>query len=212
MKLMPKNWKTFQHYSDRNPPWIKLHKEILDDKDFMRLPIASKGLASMLWLLASESKDGVFDASTDELSFRLRMTENEVTTSLKPLIDKGFFNIVEGMLAECLQDARPETERETETETDKPITNNKYTLDFETFWKLYDKPAGKSLAMVEWRRIKPDADLLKMVCVKANLQASVTEQKFRKDAVRWLKGRCWEDEIVVKKSNYDDIFSPKVSV
>jgi len=70
-------------------------------------------------LLASESKDGVFDGSPDELVFRLHMTQKEVKDGVKPLIDKGFFTLVSGVLAERLQDAIPETERETETETKK---------------------------------------------------------------------------------------------
>ena len=85
----------------------------------MRLPIASKAIAPMLWLLASESKDGVFDGSLDELVFRLHITEKEYQAGVKPLIDNDFFIIASGVLAERLQDAIPETERETETETKK---------------------------------------------------------------------------------------------
>jgi hypothetical protein len=73
----------------------------------------------MLWLLASESKDGVFDGSLDELVFRLHITEKEYQAGVKPLIDNDFFNVVSGVLAERLQTAIPETERETETETKK---------------------------------------------------------------------------------------------
>jgi len=85
----------------------------------MRLPIASKAIAPMLWLLASESKDGVFDGSLDELVFRLHITEKEYQSGVKPLIDNNFFTVVSVVLAERLQDAIPETERETETETKK---------------------------------------------------------------------------------------------
>ena len=28
-----KNWAQFQHFKDRSPPWIKLHREFLDDYD-----------------------------------------------------------------------------------------------------------------------------------------------------------------------------------
>ena len=84
----------------------------------MRLPIASKALAPMLWLLASESKDGVFDGSLDELVFRLHITEKEYQAGVKPLIDNNFFTVVSGVLAERLQTAIPETERERETETE----------------------------------------------------------------------------------------------
>lgn len=121
MILIPKNWKTFQHYKDRSPPWVKLHKNLLDDRDFMRLPIASKALAPLLWLLASESKDGSFDASMDELSFRLRLTQKELTDGLKPLIDNGFFLDASTMLAPCLQVAVPETEGETEKRQSRAI-------------------------------------------------------------------------------------------
>ncbi len=117
MKLVPKNWDKFQHYKDRNPPWIKLHRDLLIDKEFMRLPLASKAIAPMLWLLASEDVDGVFEADIDELEFRLRISKKELNDGLKPLIDNGFFLDASTMLAPCLQHAIPETERETKKET-----------------------------------------------------------------------------------------------
>ena len=89
----------------------------------MRLPIASKAIAPMLWLLASESKDGVFDGSLDELVFRLHITPKEYQDGVKPLIDNDFFNVVSGVIAECKQVAIPETEGETETETKKKATS-----------------------------------------------------------------------------------------
>jgi len=134
MKLIPKNWAVFQHYKDRNPPWIKLHRETLNDRTFMCLPIASKALAPLMWLLASESKNGVFDGSVDDLMFRLHITKKEYDDGVKPLIDKGFFEIASGVLAECLQDARPETETETETkretEAKKSTRGSRLSADF----------------------------------------------------------------------------------
>ena len=123
MLLQPKNWAVFQHYKDRCPPWIKLHRDLLNDRSYMRLPIASKALAPMLWLLASESKDGVFDGSLDELVFRLHITPKEYQDGVKPLIDNDFFILVSGVLAERKQVAIPETEGETETETKKKATS-----------------------------------------------------------------------------------------
>jgi hypothetical protein len=77
----------------------------------------------MLWLLASESKDGVFDGSLDELVFRLHITPKEYQDGVKPLIDNDFFILVSGVLAERKQVAIPETETETETETKKKATS-----------------------------------------------------------------------------------------
>jgi hypothetical protein len=123
MLLQPKNWAVFQHYKDRCPPWIKLHRDLLNNREFICLPIASKAIAPMLWLLASETKDGVFDASIEELTFRLRITEKEYKDGVKPLIDKGFFLITSGVLADCYHAAIPETEGETETKREKERKN-----------------------------------------------------------------------------------------
>lgn len=143
MKLTPKNWDNFQHYKHRSPPWIKLHRNLLDDMQYQRLPVASKAIAPMLWLLASESNDGVIHRTPEEIAFRLRMTEKEVFSAIKPLIDNGFFIEDSNMLAECLQDAttereksrvRVEKEREKEKEIDTP--DGVSSLVFEDFKKL----------------------------------------------------------------------------
>ena len=114
-RLTPKDWREFQHYKDRNPPWIRLHKSLLDNYEFQCLPVASRALAPMLWLLASDSVDGSIDAEPKKIAFRLRMTEQELIDALKPLIDKGFFFLdqeASDLLADCKRDAVPETETE----------------------------------------------------------------------------------------------------
>lgn len=121
MALKPKNWEKFQHYKQRCPPWIKVYRTLLDDRDFMCLPVASKALAMMLWLLASEHSDGIIEGVPADWAFRLRMTDNELLAALKPLIDNGMFLDASMMLAECLQGACPETEnREREESKSKP--------------------------------------------------------------------------------------------
>ena len=119
MQLIPKNWVSFQHYKHRSPPWIKFHRSILNDRNYSGLPLASKALAPLMWLLASESKDGTFDGSLDELVFRLHITPKDYQDGVKPLIDKGFFIVASGVLADCKQLAIPERETEKEIETEK---------------------------------------------------------------------------------------------
>ena len=80
------------------------------------MPIASKAIAPLLWLLASESKNAVIDLSSEALAFRLHVDSVTLATGIKSLIEKGFFEEVPEMLAECYQDARPEREIETELE------------------------------------------------------------------------------------------------
>lgn len=123
MCLLVKNWAEFQHYKNRQPPWLKLHRGLLDDFDWHRLPDASKALAPMLWLLASEHEGGVIVSTVEEIAFRLRTLPEKVDAALKPLIDSGFFIEVPGdplpasaPLAQCQQGACSEREGETEEE------------------------------------------------------------------------------------------------
>jgi hypothetical protein len=52
--LRVKNWEEFQHYKDRSPPWIKLHRTLLDDYEFSALPDATKAHLLLIWVLASQ--------------------------------------------------------------------------------------------------------------------------------------------------------------
>jgi hypothetical protein len=118
MILIPKNWHSFQHYNKRNPPWIKLHRALLDDHEFSMLPLESRALTPMLWLIASESKEGHIKADSDTLAFRLRESVEFVEKWVKPLVVAGFFFYASDPLAGRKQSATPETEGEAETETE----------------------------------------------------------------------------------------------
>lgn len=83
---------------------------------------------------------------------------------------------------------------------------NIYTDEFESFWKIYDKPSGKATAFKIWKSIKPDSTLVATIMAKATWQTKNVERKFRKDAERWLRDKRWEDEIAAPGSSYNDIF------
>lgn len=145
MKIQPNNWGEFQHYRDRNPTWIKLHKKLLDDFEFHRLPLASRALAPMLWLLASENQEGVIDADPELLAFRLRCTIKEIEAALSPLIGKGFFHVVQfdsKLLAEPEQHASPENINKEQNPTEKETTLSGSAPDA----KPPDKPNPKAEA------------------------------------------------------------------
>jgi hypothetical protein len=120
--LRVKKWDEFQHYKERNPPWIKLHKGYLDNYEFQRLPVDSRALAPMIWLLASESKDGFIDYDLEKIGFRIRMSSLELEAALVPLISGGFLEL-DGVairpLAPRRQDLLPETEAETQEEAEE---------------------------------------------------------------------------------------------
>lgn len=52
--LAVKGFDRFQHYRDRNPPWIKLHGTILTDLAFLEMPEAAQAQLIKLWVLASQ--------------------------------------------------------------------------------------------------------------------------------------------------------------
>lgn len=118
--LRVRNWGKFQHYHTRRPPWIKLQHSLLDDYEYTCLPLASKALAPLLWLLASEADDGSIRDDAQWLSFRLHWSIADVELGLNPLIEHGFVLRASSALADRKQDATPEERRgETETETEK---------------------------------------------------------------------------------------------
>lgn len=119
MKLTIRNWSKFQHYKDRNPPWVKLHVGLLEDFDFQCLPLASKALAPMLWLLASRAEDASIPADPARLAFMLRWPVEDVRAGLSALIEKGFLEGDSSVLAERLQVAPPENREQRYRDTEK---------------------------------------------------------------------------------------------
>jgi hypothetical protein len=117
-----KNFEKHQHYKDRRPPWIKLHRTLLDDCAFLRLQPASRALAPLLWLLASEENNGIVKGDVKDIAFRLRLDASEVAEGIKGLLSIDYiscYNDASNTLADCKQEARVETEAEGETEREK---------------------------------------------------------------------------------------------
>lgn len=54
-----KDYERFQHYKDRDPPWIKLYVRLLEDYHFARLPDASKAHLILVWVLASRLENKI---------------------------------------------------------------------------------------------------------------------------------------------------------
>jgi hypothetical protein len=126
--LRIKNWCKYQHYKERNPPWIKLHRELLTSETWVMLADASRVLAIALMLLASDN-DNKFEDTEQFKRYVKRVAYLEELPNFSPLINCGFLEKVLADASDCKQDstnARPETETETETETEKdqiPSTN-----------------------------------------------------------------------------------------
>jgi hypothetical protein len=208
MGLAPKNWSAFQHYKDRAPAWIKLHRGLLDDYEFHCLPVASKALAPCLWLLASEYEGGQITAPLKAIAFRLRMSEDELRTALKPLVDSGFFIDASGMLADCKRDAIPEREEQVKTEVEKNTrTVAKATRprapandDFEEFKKAYPKrdggnpwPPARKLFEAAVKAGEDPKRIIAAARAGTGIDMASVGTRFVPQAETWLRKRCYLD-------------------
>lgn len=105
--LRVKNWEEFQHYKDRNPPWIKLHRTLLDDYEFSRLQDASKAHLILIWLFASQ-RDGLVPDDPKFLKMKLGL---EKEPNLKWFKDHGLL-IEEQAASETLAEREQVAPRE----------------------------------------------------------------------------------------------------
>lgn len=106
------NWKKFQHYKHRKPPWIRLYRELLEDPDWMNQSDAAKSMLCELWMVASDTEDGSLPA-IDALAWRLRRTSEAVMSALSE-INVKFLDGASDLLADCKRDAPSEKRRVTE--------------------------------------------------------------------------------------------------
>jgi hypothetical protein len=116
--LRIKNWTEFQHYKDRNPPWIKLHRALLDDYEFSRLHDASKAHLLLIWLFASQL-DG---AIPEDAQFLKRKLGLDKEPDLNLLINHGFLipeQVASTALAQDASNPLLESYKATYTSTEK---------------------------------------------------------------------------------------------
>ncbi len=129
--IVIKNWKNYQHYKDRNPPWIKLHRELLTSETWVSLSDENRVLAIAIMLLAAATDNKI----RADVRYVQRAAYLNRLPDFQPLIDIGFIDIIEqnsdiasNNLAsdtECLTRAETEGEErraEEEAEKNSPLT------------------------------------------------------------------------------------------
>lgn len=115
------NWSEFQHYKERNPPWIKLHRKILNKREWHTLSGEAAKLLVELWLIASESQDGTIAEGTGDLAWRVRRDSDLLAKLLVELELHDFLDLsvhdARVVIAGCVQAADPEGEAQLPPET-----------------------------------------------------------------------------------------------
>lgn len=85
VRFAVQDWDKFQHYSKRNPPWIKLHRSFLDNYDFCSLSDTCKAHLMLLWLYASQN-DGLIPNDVRFLEQKLSISGLQ----LQVFVQRGF--------------------------------------------------------------------------------------------------------------------------
>ena len=198
-----KDWKRFQHYKDRNPPWVKLHNSLLDDTDYHELNPEAAKVLPLIWLVASEySTDGSLP-DIKRLAFRLHYASNVLAELIKEL---NHWIIIDDsdMLAPCKQDATPETETEAKGETkakgEEETKQRACALDteFSEFWSAYPNKKKKQNARKAYEKARK-AVSAELILTAVYRQKGWTEWKkdggkYIPHPATWLNGGCWDDE------------------
>lgn len=71
---------------------------------------------------------------------------------------------------------------------------------FEDWWNTYDKKCGRKKAEARWNRL-PSFE--KIACMKATpaYVRATPDKVYRKHPLTYLNGECWNDEIIIKRSD-----------
>lgn len=108
-----KDFDSFQHFKKANPPWVKMYRSTFSDREFMRLPVASKFLYLGLVMLASEGCNRVpYDLHYISHRLATNFSQNDLT----PLYKAG---LLEAAASTVYRVSSLSVETETETETEK---------------------------------------------------------------------------------------------
>lgn len=207
MGLKIKNWERFQHFKDRKPPWIKLYRDLLDDKMWFELDAEAAKLLVMLWLIASEH-DGELPP-IPELAFRLRISERSIKSNvsklghwlrqddIKPISDINA--ISDGYQADVQPDngviplARSR-ERETERETEERALGL-----FEKFWEVWPKSerkGAKGECLAKWEKLKlngqAEAVIAHVEMMKVSRAWTDKGGQFIPAPLVYLNGKSWD--------------------
>lgn len=183
------NWTKYQHYSDRNPPWIKLHRDLLTSEVWTMSGDASKALAVAIMLLAAVHENKI----PAKPCYIKRVAYLDTLPDFSPLIENGFIEIIDENLenasALLAHASNLQAYATPETETEKNI----YTSNFESFWKDYPRKIGRLAALRAFKAaLKKDS----FEAVMTGLAKAIfsPDQKFIPHPATWLNQGRWMDE------------------
>lgn len=195
-----KDWHEYQHYKDRNPPWIKLNTDTFTKYKFGQLSDASKLLAVCIWTLASRYEDpklGIVPADLEYIKRQCNLGDMVQLKHLKELVDQGYIIDASNTLADCKQVASPETETYKE-ETYSKETELLFEKNFSQFWDFFpevNRKKGSRKKAKESFKTALKKDDFNQIIQGVDMYAKHIRfvGQSNADAFRWLADERWRD-------------------
>lgn len=194
-----RNWAKFQHYKNRNPPWIKLHYELMSSVDWVMADDQTRLLMVVCMMIASRH-DGYVPNNPDYIQ---KMSHIDKKPDLVSLCNTGFFEHASNMLATCKHDASKCLRSASVSVSDSSLIpegdcKGGLPVEFESFWTAYPRKTGKKAALKAWNNAKDKPDIKTII---AAITAQRSSQQWQKDGgqfiphpATWLNQGRWADE------------------
>lgn len=97
IRLVPKDWKSFQHYGTRHAPWIKVSRKLLEDRTLGSMDPLARLVAYCLWTLSNDHPRGLIDLPLEVVCYEVKLTPEQFLVGLIPLVEAGYFSVPDSM-------------------------------------------------------------------------------------------------------------------
>lgn len=188
MAIRIKNWEKFQHYQTGRgtPPWVKLYRDLLNDKEWFKLDGDCSKFLINCWLIAAENNGNLPDIET--IAWRLRL-DSKLIAKMLSACQHWIISDASTMLADCYQVATPD-KRQIREETEQTTPDG-----FDTFYQAYPKKVGKPAALKAYRAAKVNGHLPELLADIENRlnSGSWKDIQFIPNPATYLNQRRWED-------------------
>jgi len=197
--LRVRNWDKWQSYrTDRGqPPWIKVHREVMRNPDWVALTDAQRGQLVAIWLLAADH-NGVIPASPTII---MRLCYLDTLPDLELFMEHGF--IEHGVIV--ASDGRQDDAKTTQQiQIQRQSRDRENTIGrFDEFWLHYPKKVKKSDALKKWATKKLDrlADQIIADVITRTEKDRRWIDGFAPDPTTYLNGERWNDAIETARPN-----------
>lgn len=221
--LKIRNWDKWQTYrKDRGrPPWIKVHRRLMQDPNWVELTDAQRGQLVVMWMLAAD-RDGVIPASPATLR---KLGGMDSDPDISVFVRSGFIEPIESK--EINSDDQvvvtltpswrhvdpPDTDADADAESPPTpprgmVTNlaHRKALDanFEEFWKVYPRREAKGGARRAYLAALKRGATHEQIMAGARRYAAKRagqDKQYTAMAQTWLNQDRWLDEEASPKKN-----------